>query len=168
LGKINFKEKVNLYERFVKVENVKKKEEILKILTGSKEVNYVVKKGDLGNTIAKKFAINLNVLKMENPDVNFDNLKIGETIKIKNKPVLTVVTQKLLIKREKIPPQILKISTNRLPKGTQEIREKGETGEKEKVILLTYENGKLANQELLKETILKKPTYRVIVKGVRE
>lgn len=167
LGKINFKEKIEIYERYVNSENVKNKNEIMKILSGLKSVNYVIKKGDLGNTIAKKFGTNISVLKLKNPQVNFDSLKIGETIKIKDAPLLTVVTQKLLIKKEKIPAPVIYISTTRLAKGQQEIRQKGQDGEKEKVILLTYENGKLATQELLKEKISKKPTICVIVKGIR-
>ncbi len=75
------------------------------------------------------------------------------------------VTQK---EYDKIPFEVNLVEDKNIEKGNTKLEQEGKEGKKEFVYELIYNDGELVNKELIKENIVKKPTNKIVKKGIKE
>ncbi len=75
------------------------------------------------------------------------------------------VTQK---EYDKIPYEVNLVEDKNIEKGNTKLEQEGKEGKKELVYELVYNDGELVNKELIKENIVKKPTNKIVKKGIKE
>ena len=83
-------------------------------------------------------------------EVNRNSLDLNQII---SENISEVTKKELVTKEENIPFEISYVVNNQLPKDEQNIIQEGIEGIKEIVVINTYENNELLDENIIKETI---------------
>ncbi|MGL5346965.1 MAG: G5 domain-containing protein [Peptostreptococcaceae bacterium] len=121
---------------------------------------------------ASTFAKDVRALLNEN-NIEYDsNDKISPSLGTKLDDYMEIEVIKVDIKSkkefEKIPFEITIIEDKNLLKGKTFVKQDGECGEKTITYELTYENGNLVEDKIIKEEISKEPVEKVVNKGIKQ
>jgi cell wall-associated NlpC family hydrolase len=81
--------------------------------------------------------------------------------------MVTVVTKEKIKYSEEVPFEIEVREDNTLEKGKTKVIQQGEKGEKEILALVTKEDGKEINREIIEEKVVKEPVKRIEAKGTK-
>jgi len=167
---IKFKENVIIEEVDTELDGYDEFEEVFYYITkGTNEIRiHKVEKGENYWVIADKYSITPDDLIKANPDVEPERLQIGQEISlVVPKPYITVVTKENIKYEEKIPFETEYEETSVLYKGEYRVKKAGENGIKEVEANLIKENGIETDREVLKETVIKEPVTKVVLKGTK-
>lgn len=110
---------------------------------------------------------------LDENNVEYDsNDKIIPNLNSETKDNMKIKVIKVDIKEKKeydgIPFEINLIEDKNLEKGITKVEQEGEYGKKENIYNLVYEDGKLVDKTLVKESVYKEPINKVIKKGAKE
>lgn len=132
---------------------------------------YVVKKGDVATSIAKRHHLKTRDLWNLNPNINLNRLSIGDKIKInkiqKNKPRLTVIVRDLIQRTEHFKAAPQKVSSASLYVGKSVLLDPGSTGLRDVKISVIYENGSKVGTELVEENVIREAIPRQVAVGIK-
>ncbi len=94
------------------------------------------------------------------PDPN-SRLSSGSAIQI------TRVTQKDLVRSETLAYKTRTVYNNQLERGREKVLQPGAAGQKEKVVRITYHDGREMVRQVVSERVVKKPLERVVEVGLK-
>jgi len=171
LEEISLKQDVSFEEELVSQTKVISSEEAVElILHGSEGIKeYEVKEGDSLWSIANANNVQVEDLLLANPDIEEDELiRPGDVIKIsQQQKLITVVTKEKIKYSEEISFETEVREDNTLEKGKTKVIQQGEKGEKEILALVTKEDGKEIEREIIEEKVIKEPVKRIEAKGTK-
>ena len=98
-------------------------------------------------------------------EVNRNSLDLNQII---SENISEVTKKELVTKEENIPFEISYVVNNQLPKDEQNIIQEGIEGIKEIVVINTYENNELLDENIIKETIKQKSRKQITEVGTSE
>lgn len=133
------------------------------------EKKYAVKDGDVLGQIANDHSMTLKQMLSINPGITENTvLKLGQELNITYlKPVVEVVVEKEVFKKEVIPFQKEVVEDSSIYKGNTKVKQEGKNGLKEATYKVTAQNGTVAKQETVSEKILQKPVNKIVIKGTK-
>ncbi len=91
--------------------------------------------------------------------------ELGTYVKEKSKIKITRVTTKKIVKRIPVNFREERRWDNTLEKGVKKVLREGEKGIREKVLLVTYEDGQEVSRKIISDVIVKKPVNRLVSLG---
>ena len=168
---VTFSEDVLLETKKVSPDKIISSEQGLNLLEkGSPEdKQYVVQENDVLGNIAEAHDLTLDELLSLNPDLKEDSvIQSGDLLNVTVlKPYVTVnIKEESFIKETIVFETEISEDAN-LPKGEEEVSQKGQNGEK-LVNYVTYnENGTEVKRETVKEEVVKAPVKEIIIKGTK-
>jgi murein DD-endopeptidase MepM/ murein hydrolase activator NlpD len=167
---IRFREKVELKEVTVNIDNIYDKEEALYFITRGtdEERTHEVVSGDNTWVIAHQYNLSVEEVIKANPTIDPERLKIGQVISlVVPKPYITVQTKEYVELVESIPFETEYVKTDSLYKGDKKITVQGEEGQAEIKGYIVKENGIQVAREIVEETIVSEPKTRIIAEGTK-
>lgn len=171
LKEIGFVENVKIQQRFVPVEKVQEKEEVLKyILQGKDEANtYILKEGDTVWNIMKKYGLTLEKIQKSNPDIDLGKVKIGQELMLMiPKPYINVKSIEVASYEKKIPFETQYETSVDMYQGNTKVVEEGVEGKKKIYVQIEKIDGVEQEKHILKEEILEEPVMKVVARGTKE
>lgn len=121
---------------------------------------------------ASTFANDVKTVLEENNIQYDENDKISPSLESKLNDYMEVKVIKVDVENkkeyEKVPFETTVIEDKNLSKGKTSVKQDGEYGEKITTYELTYEDGKLVENKMVKEEIAKKPVNKIVNKGIKE
>ena len=140
---------------------------------------HVVKKGEVASKIAARYGTTVKEMKKLNGPKNLAKLRIGDKIVVAKpeedgnkkdpaKPAkLTVIVRDQRESVERIPPEVIKVSSGQMYAGKTYVISPGKAGKRRIKTAAVYENGVKKSTEVLEEEILTKPVPRQIAIGIK-
>lgn len=147
--------------------SVKSEEETIEKLTSKKERQrvYVAQAGDNVVTVAQKYGMTLEKFNELNPDVN-TTLKDGQMINvIQTESFLPIQYIREMDTLSFLDYETIEVETSALNVGVVSTLTKGERGEKESKIEITYIDGIESSRKIISNNITKNPVMEVIGHG---
>lgn len=165
-----FTQDVQLLETAVPLGKFEPVEAVLnRILSGAAQpLSYTVQKGDCLSLIAQKFQVAADVIRVNNPQIKKDLIRVGQTLQLTvNEPLLSVKTVETRTEQVRIASDIVYEKDSELQAGVIQIVTSGKPGWKQ----VTYEavrvNGEPASESVVDETILEWPVRTVVKQGTK-
>jgi len=169
--KIGFAEEVAIKDVETKLGDIEDKDKVLELMmTGAVEKKiHLVQSGETFSEIAKIYGLKQSELKVSNPDVVPEKLKIGQEICLNQiVPLVTVQTTEVAQYKEAIPFEIQYENTGNLFKNEQTVKSRGTNGEKDVVAEIVRNNGIEVSRNEISATILTQPVSQVVLVGTKE
>jgi murein DD-endopeptidase MepM/ murein hydrolase activator NlpD len=166
---VTFSKNVSVSTKNISVDKIIKPEDVLTLLKKGaiEEKIHVVKEGDVLGSIAEQYNLTTEELLELNPKFAKDSIiNIGEKVIVTDyEPYLKVVIKETVTKDESIAFSTEFEKSDDLFKGITKITQDGRNGLKKVKYEIIKENGKIVEQEVIKEEVLEKPVTKVIVQG---
>jgi len=170
LVKAAFKEKVEVKEKNVPVQDICDVEKAFQFLTVGTEkiVIHVVESGESLWSIARKNNLTVKDLQMANPQIKSDRIDIGDEIKLtKAEPMLHVAATFELSETKPIPYEVQTIDDKNLVRGQQKVKQAGKSGSKEFRYLIVQENGVEVDRQFIEGKVLSQPVTKIVRRGTK-
>lgn len=130
--------------------------------------SYTIQQGDTIWDISMDKGVSLNQIQSQNPELDINNIKIGDVINLSAvEPYVTVETVANITSQETIAYSTEKKNDSTLLKGKTKVTQSGVNGEKEVVVKTTKENGVTTNQEIVSSTVTKEPVNEIVAVGTK-
>lgn len=145
-------------------------EELTSLLTSDVEGEqiYTVEQGDSMTLIANKTDVKYSELKALNPEVDPDNIQIGQPILIANsQPFLSVKATKEISYQEQVPHQSIQQEDASLDKGVTKITQEGVDGVNWVAATLELVNGIEVNRTIKRTEIAQEPVSEIKLVGTK-
>ncbi len=166
--RVEFKEKVEVAERYAPLGDVLGLEEAKKVvLLGSvKFVQHTVQEGDTLWDIALASGIDQEQIMLTNPGLDPENLSIGQVLYLsKEAPMITVLATRQVTLEEEVPyPTEVKVDEGLLP-GEKRVVKKGSPGRRIVTYRIVRENGLETAREVLEQHVLAEAVPEVVERG---
>ncbi len=171
LENVQMAEKISTRDYYCYPEEISDIETLAAVLlrgTDRREI-YLVSRGDSLWKIARDYSLSVDELKEANPQLQGENLQIGDEINlIVPEPMVNVITVERLTIEEKLPFETNYISDSSLWKMQTEIVEAGKLGIKEVIYQITRENGIESSREIIQERLVAEPEPQIVARGTAE
>lgn len=133
------------------------------------EKKYTVKKGDVLGTIANSHGMTLKEFLAINPGLKENTvLKIGQEVNVTAlKPLVEVVIEKEVFKKEKIAYKTQVKNDSSMFKGTSKVQRNGQEGLKEVTYKISMSNGVPIKTETISEKVIKEPVDKILIQGTK-
>ncbi len=167
---VKFRENVEVGEAEVKLGSIRSKDEAkAEIIEGVPvEEGYVVAEGDTVKSISESVDVSEEKIEEENPEVDIDNLVVGETLNIvKKEPIVHVEVVANVETMREIPFETKTTEDNSMFLDTEEVSQEGENGEEKVSAKITFVNGEIVDEEIKSKTVIKEPVNKVVTVGTR-
>lgn len=129
---------------------------------------YVVQEGDTIWDISMNKGISLDAIQSQNPDLNIDDIHIGDEINLSTtQPYVNVEVVANIKSQETIAYSTEKVNDSSLLKGKTKVKQSGKNGTKEVVIKTTKVNGVTTGQEVVSSTVITEPVKEVVAVGTK-
>ncbi|WP_035098244.1 M23 family metallopeptidase [Anoxybacteroides tepidamans] len=152
-------------------ENVLSVKDALNYITKGtlKEQIHIVREGEVLGTIAEQYHLTTEQILSLNPGITVDSLlQIGQKLHVTAyQPLVDVIVKKQAYQMEAVPYSIEVIPNDHMYKGDTKVRQEGANGQKQVLYELTEKNGILTKKEAIKETIMKQPVKKIVIKGTK-
>lgn len=134
----------------------------------TEEKIYTVQSGDTISEIAVQFGLSSDELYQLNPQLEGEYINIGDELVVTAlTPLITVETEEKLTQVEQINYKVIYKTDSSMYSGERKVVTQGQEGEKRVEYSLVKENGVVIEKQILKETVLKEPVDKVILKGTK-
>lgn len=167
---VRLKEKVELVSLQVNPGEIKSIDQALKIILTGKEklVTYKVSKGDTLWTIARANDMHISDLRIANPILKGENLKIGQVINLnKIEPIINVESTLTATVTETLAYQTKINRVNSLIRGKRKVIQEGTNGTRKVTYSLVLLNGQTINKKEINAVVLKPAKAKVINVGTK-
>ena len=167
---VEFVEPVEVFAETVPLASLSAPDQAFAILTEGreKEISYKVVKGDNYWSLARKFGMNQDELKLINNAPN-DKLQIGQILRVNwPQPVLSVKTSYTAKIEEKIPFDTEYKSNAAVWESQTKVLKPGVSGVKEVFCEIAQINGIAVERRVLEETVITDPVTCVMEKGTKK
>lgn len=129
---------------------------------------YIVQDGDTIWDIAIDRGISLDTIQSQNPELNIDNIHIGDTLNLSTtKPYVNVEVVANIKSQESVAYATEKVNDSSIQKGKTKVKQSGKNGTKEVVIKTTKVNGMTTNQEVVSSTVITEPVKEIVAVGTK-
>ncbi|MFD2615291.1 peptidoglycan DD-metalloendopeptidase family protein [Paenibacillus gansuensis] len=133
-----------------------------------KPVKYIVKEGDCVGCIANRFDIPKEQLYKNNPWIEDDMIKVGDTLDLTVKrPAVNVKTIEQVVERHEIEHSVIYQYDKTLKKGKMKRVQQGANGSKKVIYKLTKLNGLVLDEEVVGQEVERKSIPEIILKGTK-
>jgi murein DD-endopeptidase MepM/ murein hydrolase activator NlpD len=133
------------------------------------EKKYKVQEGDVLGSIANDHNLSLEQILKLNPGLNENSLlQIDQEVNITvPEPLVSVIVEREVYKRERIEyqKQVEQVST--MYKGDTKVKQEGQKGLRAVTYVISEQNGQTIKRAVIKEEILAKPVTKVILRGTK-
>jgi cell wall-associated NlpC family hydrolase len=137
--------------------------------TTSDVTKYSIAEGDTLWTIARANDMHVDDILALNPQLDAENIEIGEPIALAaEKTLLSVITKEKISYQEAIPFKEETKEDKTLLQGKTKTVQEGKNGKKEIQAYVTRENGIEASREIIGETVIEQPVNKIIAKGTKK
>lgn len=137
--------------------------------SGERESIHTVLAGETLEDIAKLYSMKEEEIIEDNPTINAEKLDAGSNIVIKQTaPVITVRITEVVTYDEKVKFKVKKVKDKEIYEGYSEVTQEGKNGKNEVTARIISVNGDEIEHNRLKETVISKPTTKVIHIGTKE
>lgn len=170
LEEITIKQDVSFEEELVSETNIISSEEAIGLILhgGQEKKDYEVKEGDSLWSIANVHDVEVDELKLANPDIEEELIQPGDVIKVgKEEKLVNVITKEKLKYSEEIDYEKETKEDNTLEKGKTKIIQEGEKGQKDILALVTKEDGQEIDREIVEEEVVKEPVNEIEAIGTK-
>lgn len=168
--KVVINDEIEIKEKQVALKEICSVEEAKKLFLGTKEEveSYTVKEGDSLWTIARANDMRVADIKLANPELESEDLSIGQVLKLtKAEPIINVTTTYEQQVKEKIPFATKTVKDSSILRGQSKVKQPGEEGEKQVEYKIVLENGRQVAKEVLQEEVLKEPVQKIVLQGTK-
>jgi murein DD-endopeptidase MepM/ murein hydrolase activator NlpD len=169
---VGIKQEIVLEPIIVHPTQVLKPEEIEKRLNRVRveEKIHSIERGEVLGSIAQKYGLRLRELLDLNPNVSETSLlQIGqELVVMAEEPFITVVAFERVLQEKPVSYIIQTKSDPNMYRGDTRIEQAGKNGLKLVEYILTLENGRIADREVVHEDILIEPIKQIVVRGEKQ
>ena len=133
------------------------------------QTTYEVQKGDTFMQIAYDNDMSLSELEALNPDVDINNIYIGQILNVREViPFLSVQTTETITYQEAIASPVEEVEDSSMYKGDTKVLDAGSEGLAEITADVTYVNGTERERDITSNVTLTEPTAKVIAVGTKE
>jgi murein DD-endopeptidase MepM/ murein hydrolase activator NlpD len=134
-----------------------------------KEQIHTVRQGEVLGTIAEQYGLTTEQLLSLNPGVTVDSLlQIGQKLHVTvYRPLIDVIVEKQTLQLETVPYEIEVILNDHMYKGDTKVKQEGANGQKQVLYRVTETNGKITKKAIIKETTIKAPVKKIVIKGTK-
>lgn len=167
---VSFHENVELVDVPVSLREVLPAEQALQRLKEGtqKKVVHVVKEGDSLWSIARANDMHVSDLLKVNPSIKGERLNIGQEINlVAHEPLINVMVTGEMTVNEPLPYKVIVKSDRSMWRGREQVKVKGENGERRVRYRLVMKNGAVVKKEVLQEQVLKPAVDKVVIKGTK-
>lgn len=167
---VSIREEIKTEDTYEYVENIMDCDSaVQKIVTGVvTPETYTVQEGDTIWDIAVDKGISVDAIQSQNPDLDIDNIHIGDVINLSTtQPYVNVEVVANITSEETIAYSTEKVNDNSLLKGKTKVKQAGKNGTKEVVIKTTKVNGVTTGQEVVSSTVVTEPVNEVVAVGTK-
>ena len=171
LKEVEFLEEVKIKKDEVPLNKLTPKEDLFQYINlGADEIKtHLIEVGESFWTIAKMYNMGVDDLIEANPDKNPERLQIGDEIKLViPTSLMTVVTVENVEYVKDTDYETIVENDDSMYKNQQKIKVEGEKGQSHIVSNKIKHNGRLVDEEILEEKVLKEPIDELVVKGTKE
>jgi murein DD-endopeptidase MepM/ murein hydrolase activator NlpD len=139
------------------------------LLTGNETVDiYDVTAGDTIWDIAMTKNIPIEEIQAANPEINIDNIHVGDQIKMnKLDPFIHLLTTQTAIEKEPVDFPVTEEKTDSMYVGQKKVKEEGIKGEREVTREYTKVNGEVMNVVELNSVTLAEPKAQIELVGTK-
>lgn len=133
------------------------------------EKKYKVQEGDVLGSIANDHNLTLEQILKLNPGLNENSLiQIDDEVNITvPEPLVSVIVEREVYKREKIPFQKQVEETSSMYKGDLKVKQRGQEGLRAVTYVISEQNGHTVKKHATQEEILANPVTKVILRGTK-
>lgn len=130
---------------------------------------HVVEEGEVLGQIANGNGLTLEQFLKLNPNLTEEaTIHIGDEVNIQSyEPLVHVVVEKNAVRNEVIPFETEVIEDKTVFKGTTKVKQEGANGERVVRYSIIEKNGSLVKKVVVNEAIVKEPTKKVMIKGIK-
>ena len=133
------------------------------------QTTYEVQKGDTFMQIAYDNDMSLSELEALNPDVDINNIYIGQILNVREViPFLSVQTTETITYQEAIASPVEEVEDDSMYQGETKVLDPGSEGLAEVTADVTYVNGNERERTVTNTVTLTEPTTKVIAVGTKE
>ncbi|MDD2447472.1 MAG: M23 family metallopeptidase [Tissierellia bacterium] len=171
LLEVGFLEEIEINKDEVPLNSLTSKEDLFQYINlGADEIKtHVVEVGESFWTIAMMYDMSLDDLIEANPDKNPEKLQIADEVKLViPTSMMTVVTVEKVEYDKDTDYETIVEDNDSMYKNQQKIKVEGQKGQSHIVSNKVKHNGKLVEEDILNEQVLKKPVDELVVKGTKE
>lgn len=171
LKEVKILEHIEINKEEVAVNSLSTPTELVELIkVGTDEIKtHVVEVGESFWTIARMYDTTVDNLVEANPDKNPSKLQIGDEIKlVVPTSMLTVATVEKTEYTKATDYETIVEESASMYKNQQKVKVEGQKGESFVVANQVKHNGRLVEEEILDEKVLKEPVNELVVKGTKE
>ena len=133
------------------------------------QTTYEVQKGDTFMQIAYDNDMSLSELEALNPDVDINNIYIGQILNVREViPFLSVQTTETITYQEAIASPVEEVEDDSMYQGDTKVLDAGSEGLAEITADVTYVNGNERERNITNNVTITEPTAKVIAVGTKE
>lgn len=134
-----------------------------------KEQRYIVQKGDCISLIAERFQISAEQLYKENPWIENDLIRIGDTLTwTEQEPLISVKTVETTESIVKVPSSIIYEKDDTLDSGVIQIVSQGKAGLKRVEVSSLKVDGRLTEKRTIAESWVEEPQPTIVKQGIKK
>lgn len=168
---VKLSKEVSYSKEIVPTNEVLNVDEAVKYLTKGtlEEKKYKVKEGDVLGSIANGNGMTLQQFLSINPDLKEDSvLQIGQEVNITAyQPVVEVIAEKEVFKKEKISYKTQVKNDSSIFKGDSKVQKNGQEGLRQVTYKVSESNGTQVKTETITEKVIKEPVDKIVLKGTK-
>lgn len=168
---VSFLEDIDIVEKDFPLNKLSDMDELKDyiLIGGEEEKTHIVEVGESLWTIAKMYDVTVDQLMEANSDKNPEKLQIGDEIRLTiPKSLVTVVTVEEVEYTAEVDYDVKVEYDNSMYKTQSKVKVKGEKGQNKYLAKIVKHNGKVVENQILKEEVIKKPVNELVVKGTKE
>ena len=127
-------------------------------------IYYLIQPGDFPRRIATAHRMTLKEFRRLNPAVDWENLRVGDRVKVHQREGITVVTTKETVTTETIAPPVVREKSDSLPGGQKRILFLGKPGSKRvRWEIITHDQREVSRHVVAQENTLEPQPQRILI-----
>lgn len=170
LEEVTFKENIQVSKENIAYDLLINEDQALKLLQSSSTdaVKYKILEGDSLWTIANANNMHVNDILSINPELDAENIKPGDTIKLTSQTdLLAVITTEIVKHNEDILYTTEVRDDKNIAKGKTKVVQQGVNGKKEITAKVVKENGREIDKKILEKITIQEPVNKIEAKGTK-
>ncbi len=164
-------ENISIQKEEVDLEDIKEKEEVLKyIMTGGEDIKtHTLKEDENFWNLGERYNLSMEELEKMNPDKDGRKLQVGDQIIIRTrKPIVTVITTEEVESIERVDYEVEVKEDPDMYDNEEEIEVEGIKGKNKIITRQIKYNGKIKEEKVINEEVLREVVNQVLVQGSKE
>jgi murein DD-endopeptidase MepM/ murein hydrolase activator NlpD len=167
---VTLSEKVSLLEDRTSPSEILSADEAIELLKKGTLTDQIhtVKSGEVLGVIAEKYNLSVEEVLALNPGINPNTIQIGQELIVTDyEPYVKVTVTEAVTMDENIPFDQEVEYDDSMFKGTSKVKQYGQYGKKRIDYIITKENGKVIDEEIVNAEVIKQPVNKIVIRGTK-